>query len=252
MCKTVQYMIVVTCLGSVYTLVLMSLDRFLAVVHPISSMSIRTERNALMYVKWKPEYRKTIKWKTFPIFFSHCRATLLAWFFIFTTAIPTAICHGEVTYMHKGDNHTACLFLSEQGYNHSLFQVSQHRFTHKNFLFIQAVVAFAYAYNSLVTICLHLFLFERLMFAVEKKKNKLLPKHHKSCKTSCLQKTKIFPLHQNSSKWQRKTERRWWIHKAATPLSHICSSFEHYPVYISIKQTKQQVFNLLRPRFVLK
>lgn len=50
MCKTVQYMIVVTCLASVYTLVLMSLDRFLAVVHPISSMSIRTERNALMWV----------------------------------------------------------------------------------------------------------------------------------------------------------------------------------------------------------
>lgn len=48
MCKTVQYMIVVTCLASVYTLVLMSLDRFLAVVHPISSMSIRTEKNALM------------------------------------------------------------------------------------------------------------------------------------------------------------------------------------------------------------
>lgn len=48
MCKTVQYMIVVTCLASVYTLVLMSLDRFLAVVHPISSISIRTERNALM------------------------------------------------------------------------------------------------------------------------------------------------------------------------------------------------------------
>jgi hypothetical protein len=58
---------------------------------------------------------------TIPLFDS--RATLLAWFFIFTTAIPTAICHGEVTYMHKGDNHTACLFLTEQGYNHSLFQV---------------------------------------------------------------------------------------------------------------------------------
>lgn len=62
-------MIVVTALESVYTLVFMSLDRFLAgeeellkkilkiqfslfslVVHPISSMSIRTERNALMYV----------------------------------------------------------------------------------------------------------------------------------------------------------------------------------------------------------
>lgn len=44
----VQYMIVVTCHASVYTLVLMSLDRFLAVVHPIASMSIRTERNAFM------------------------------------------------------------------------------------------------------------------------------------------------------------------------------------------------------------
>lgn len=98
LCKTVQYMIVVTCLASVYTLVLMSLDRFLAVVHPISSMSIRTERNALI-------------------------ATVLAWVFIFTTAIPTAVCHGEISYMHKGVNHTACLFL-EDGYNHSLFQIS--------------------------------------------------------------------------------------------------------------------------------
>lgn len=71
---------------------------------------------------------QAIKRKTFfslsHSFFLLNRATLLAWFFIFTTAIPTAICHGEVTYMHKGDNHTACLFLSEQGYNHSLFQVS--------------------------------------------------------------------------------------------------------------------------------
>ncbi|XP_021924277.1 allatostatin-A receptor-like [Zootermopsis nevadensis] len=38
-CKIVQYLIVVTAYASVYTLVLMSLDRFLAVVHPITSMS---------------------------------------------------------------------------------------------------------------------------------------------------------------------------------------------------------------------
>jgi 7 transmembrane receptor (rhodopsin family) len=44
----VQYMIVVTCHASVYTLVLMSLDRFLAVVHPISSISLRTQWNALL------------------------------------------------------------------------------------------------------------------------------------------------------------------------------------------------------------
>lgn len=119
-------MIVVTCLASVYTLVLMSLDRFLAVVHPISSMSIRTERNALMYVKSRGKLLRKFsrhKLKNFFLFPPLFRATLLAWFFIFTTAIPTAICHGEITYMHKGDNHTACLFL-EEDYNHSLFQVS--------------------------------------------------------------------------------------------------------------------------------
>lgn len=45
-CKTVQYLIVVTAFASIYTLVLMSVDRFLAVVYPITSRSIRTERNA--------------------------------------------------------------------------------------------------------------------------------------------------------------------------------------------------------------
>lgn len=44
----VQYMIVVTCHASVYTLVFMSCDRFLAVVYPVESMAIRTERNAAM------------------------------------------------------------------------------------------------------------------------------------------------------------------------------------------------------------
>ncbi len=47
-CLQVQYMIVVTCHASVYTLVLMSFDRFLAVVHPVTSMSLRTERNATL------------------------------------------------------------------------------------------------------------------------------------------------------------------------------------------------------------
>lgn len=38
-CKIVQYMIVVTAYASVYTLVFMSFDRYLAVVHPITSIS---------------------------------------------------------------------------------------------------------------------------------------------------------------------------------------------------------------------
>ncbi|XP_015789363.1 allatostatin-A receptor-like [Tetranychus urticae] len=45
-CRIVQYLIYVSAFASIYTLVLMSLDRFLAVVHPIASLSIRTEVNA--------------------------------------------------------------------------------------------------------------------------------------------------------------------------------------------------------------
>ncbi|KAJ6635357.1 Allatostatin-A receptor [Pseudolycoriella hygida] len=98
-CKVVQYMIVVTCHASVYTLVLMSFDRFLAVVHPVTSMSLRTERNATL-------------------------AILLAWVVIVTSAIPVALSHGELNYPYKDRNYTACVFLSEMGYSHVGFQVS--------------------------------------------------------------------------------------------------------------------------------
>lgn len=43
-CRIVQYLIVVTAFSSIYTLVLMSIDRFLAVVHPIRSRMLRTEK----------------------------------------------------------------------------------------------------------------------------------------------------------------------------------------------------------------
>ncbi|CAB4066029.1 ASTA-R [Lepeophtheirus salmonis] len=46
-CKIVQFLIYGTAFISIYTLVLMSLDRFLAVVYPIESMTWRTERNCL-------------------------------------------------------------------------------------------------------------------------------------------------------------------------------------------------------------
>ncbi|XP_055294786.1 allatostatin-A receptor-like isoform X2 [Sitodiplosis mosellana] len=98
-CKYVQYMIVVTCHASVYTLVLMSFDRFLAVVHPVTSMSLRTERNAML-------------------------AIVTAWVVIVTSAIPAALSHGVVVYPYGGRNYTACLFLSEEGYNLVAFQVS--------------------------------------------------------------------------------------------------------------------------------
>ncbi|XP_067630503.1 allatostatin-A receptor isoform X2 [Eurosta solidaginis] len=42
-CRSVQYLVVVTAFASIYTLVLMSVDRYLAVVHPIRSRQLRTE-----------------------------------------------------------------------------------------------------------------------------------------------------------------------------------------------------------------
>ena len=47
-CRTVQYIIYVTAYVSIYTLVLMAGDRYLAVVHPVSSLPTRTVRN----VRW--------------------------------------------------------------------------------------------------------------------------------------------------------------------------------------------------------
>ena len=40
-----QYLIIAMAYVSIYTLVFMSLDRFLAVVYPIESMTLRTESN---------------------------------------------------------------------------------------------------------------------------------------------------------------------------------------------------------------
>ncbi|KAF6198962.1 hypothetical protein GE061_006985 [Apolygus lucorum] len=44
-CKTVQYIICVTAFASVYTLVMLSFHRYLAVVHPTTFMFFRTERS---------------------------------------------------------------------------------------------------------------------------------------------------------------------------------------------------------------
>ena len=53
-CQIYQYGIYVNAYASVYTLVLMSADRYLAVVHPIRSMSWRSPRNACLaaFVVW--------------------------------------------------------------------------------------------------------------------------------------------------------------------------------------------------------
>lgn len=70
-CKTVQYMIVVTANASIYTLVLMSLDRYLAVVHPIESRA----------------------WRTVP---HTVRACALLWTVIVLASLPAWFSHGTM------------------------------------------------------------------------------------------------------------------------------------------------------------
>lgn len=70
-CKTVQYLIVVTANSSIYTLVLMSLDRYLAVVYPIASRTWRTERNTV-------------------------RICVLMWLVILVASLPAWFAHGTV------------------------------------------------------------------------------------------------------------------------------------------------------------
>ncbi|KAF7405852.1 hypothetical protein HZH68_005221 [Vespula germanica] len=98
-CKIVQYLIIVTAYASVYTLVLMSLDRYLAVVHPITSMSWRTENHAIL-------------------------AICIAWAFIFALSTPALVIHGEIhfTFQDLDNSSTACRILPQ--YDWCFFQVS--------------------------------------------------------------------------------------------------------------------------------
>ncbi|XP_015117383.1 allatostatin-A receptor isoform X1 [Diachasma alloeum] len=98
-CRIVQYLIIVTACASVYTLVLMSLDRYLAVVHPVASMTVRTEHHAFI-------------------------AICIVWFVILTTSIPVLIIHGEIYIQLQTDPdpQPACRILPDV--NRTVFQVT--------------------------------------------------------------------------------------------------------------------------------
>ncbi|KAL9693637.1 hypothetical protein quinque_012922 [Culex quinquefasciatus] len=98
-CKIVQYLIVVTAHASIYTLVLMSLDRFLAVVHPIASMVIRTERNTL----W---------------------AITVLWVVIVTTALPVMFAHGVNKNLYQDREIASCTFLENDQFSRAAFHIA--------------------------------------------------------------------------------------------------------------------------------
>lgn len=98
-CRVVQYLVIVCAYASIYTLVLMSFDRFLAVVHPIASMSVRTVQNAFIAIG-------------------------ILWAVIVLACIPALQSHGQLSYTAFGTEYSVCIFLANEGYNYAAFQIS--------------------------------------------------------------------------------------------------------------------------------
>lgn len=83
-CKIMQYLTYVCAYASVYTLVLMSFDRYLAVVHPIRSMTIRTEKNCLIMV-------------------------IIVWVIILAANTPLLIQFDLLVYVYHGEQRQSCV-----------------------------------------------------------------------------------------------------------------------------------------------
>lgn len=96
-CKTVQYLIICTAYISIYTLVLMSLDRFLAVLFPVSRL--RSERNTIVSI-------------------------FVIWVIVLVTCLPVFHAHGIFEYMDNGRNLTSCTYTNESFMAWSTFHIS--------------------------------------------------------------------------------------------------------------------------------
>jgi allatostatin receptor len=83
-CKIVQYMNFVTAYVSIYTLVLMSFDRYLAVVHAIAAMSFRSERNAYICV-------------------------IITWVVLLSVNIPVCFVYNVFEYEYNNETRAACV-----------------------------------------------------------------------------------------------------------------------------------------------
>lgn len=96
-CKTVQYLIVVTAYISIYTLVLMSMDRFLAVCYPVSR--VRNERNTLVSIA-------------------------VLWIGVLIINLPAFYAHGLYEYSDHDRNLTSCTFIENDVLSWSTFHIS--------------------------------------------------------------------------------------------------------------------------------
>lgn len=97
-CKISQYVIYVTFHNSIYTLVLMAVDRFIAVVYPVSGMSFRTDRNTF-------------------------GAIVLLWIISLSSSVPVLFYFEETVYTHIGIEKSTCMLIGSHR-NNKIFVVS--------------------------------------------------------------------------------------------------------------------------------
>lgn len=96
-CKVAQYLVVVTAYISIYTLVLMSMDRFLAVCYPVSR--IRNERNTIISI-------------------------CVLWIVVLVINLPAFYAHGLQGFEEGGRNLSMCNFIKNDFISHSTFHIS--------------------------------------------------------------------------------------------------------------------------------
>ncbi|XP_048764554.1 allatostatin-A receptor-like isoform X2 [Ostrea edulis] len=128
-CKIANFLMHVSAYASVWTLVLLSLDRYLAVVHPIPSMRLRNRRNTYLLV-------------------------YMTWTFIFCGNVPIFLQYGVVDYNWMGFQRSACLNLS--GVKNKLVLK----------IFYGCFFAFGYMIPLTLICLLYGFLLKRLLYGV--------------------------------------------------------------------------------------
>ncbi|KAL8588372.1 hypothetical protein ACOMHN_024749 [Nucella lapillus] len=128
-CKVVQYMIHVCAYASVYTLVLMSLDRYLAVVHAIRSVSIRTEHNTWL-------------------------AVAVTWFVILLGHVPLLFEYGILHYEFYDESRSAC------------FNLAHRSNPHQGKVFASCFLTFGFVVPLGIVCCLYGLMLKRLLYGV--------------------------------------------------------------------------------------
>ncbi|KAK3090932.1 hypothetical protein FSP39_015828 [Pinctada imbricata] len=128
-CKIASYMMYVCAYASVWTLVLMSFDRYLAVVHPIASMRIRNRRNTYILL-------------------------LCVWIVIILGNIPLLVRFDTVKYTYIIQERSAC------------FDVMAADDIRINQAFYSCFMTFGYVVPLTLICLLYGFLLKRLLYGV--------------------------------------------------------------------------------------